>query len=63
MGDGTGCDNMTCVIVRFKNFKGELKFPVKEEEGDSQKRPAAEEEATEKDAEAGPPPAKKPCSE
>jgi len=22
MGDGTGCDNMTCVIVKFKDYTG-----------------------------------------
>lgn len=22
MGDGTGCDNMTCIILRFDNLKG-----------------------------------------
>ena len=76
MGDGTGCDNMTAVIVRFRGFAGELKFPAQsadakeeeeEEEGggahSSQKRPAEEEEEEEEEASQGAPPAKRPCSE
>ena len=67
MGDGTGCDNMTAVIVQFRK-KGEAeeqKSPEKKaEEGDSSssknaalKRPA-EEETPDKEAKN---PAKKPC--
>ena len=47
-GDGTGCDNMTCIIVRFKNLiknekKRDLESPLKEENGLS-KIPNAPEE-------------------
>lgn len=31
MGDGTGCDNMTCVIVQFKQ-PGTNKRPAEEQE-------------------------------
>ncbi len=51
MGDGTGCDNMTAVIVKFKAFKGSS--------SSSSSAPSAQTDSSVKDDTSSPPPAKK----
>ena len=58
-GDGTGCDNMTCLIVRFKpdlkrkaSDESGSKAESKDEEEPSSKRPKVEDEKPEQTSEA-----------